>query len=772
MSRPASVPEGESPSPSEETGWDLARSYRWLIAALVLVAVVGLIGWFRGGSEPESANGRLRSCTEVDSNAEDLAVSTRIEIRTGEDGSTELSRTIEAVVPNGWWELEALRSPDPGPTDVHAAQLCLFADIFDDGQVSFKAGESSTVVSSTVEGSIYLLATRECGGGHVDGKIDGLHLRIFSAESCYDTLPLWNAKTVEHEIRIQSVDPTSLRVWPNPTSDKKDGVSWTWDGSQADRQVAIAHRLTRVESFSSRLRASVLEFGTEDLRASIHLGAAPNVLATIALVLLPMMAATATGHQPARWYGLLLAAGVAWGALVIRLDLPKAETDNVIVTALGPVAALAVSGALLTIGSGGWRAWTSRGLAAVATSLVVAATLVGLAVTRDDSSIVDKLDRGPAILLGAATLLATIGLLNTCQLFVVSAIPRPTEPMRAIVVAAGLVVALSVAHATGYLLGWAQVASKLAFGTATATAPSWLIGLTPALIVAVVASQLRGSRAAEGQMTLALSVLLGSTWAVVASPGTVMIAGVVLPLGLLGMTAVFVAIIARSETPNREPSAILAKDLGTSDQTVALFNRGPSKSLRTNLAVAVRAACYLSLPAIAYFSWGLVDELPNRTSGTAALGLSISLVVRWVSWLAAGAVYCIAQSHLPGRLGPIKAAALSTAWFVPAVAIELLEGWQGVVNDRSWLFPGFELVLFLTALSVWYDYRTIASESATPWTHLRAAYRIDRARDILKVVGPAAVASLAVVDQLANGSAADIVRQVAENAPDIIPDPE
>jgi hypothetical protein len=123
-------------------------------------------------------------------------------------------------------------------------------------------------------------------------------------------------------------------------------------------------------------------------------------------------------------------------------------------------------------------------------------------------------------------------------------------------------------------------------------------------------------------------------------------------------------------------------------------------------------------------------------------------------------------TRLPGRFGPLKAVVLSSVWFVAAAAVELGSRWAGRGTGRAWSFPGFQLLLFTSVLSVAYDYRTMKAAGGT-WADLQALYGVERTRNLVAVAVPAALAVLAIAQQLVSGTGLDFVRGIVENVPPI-----
>jgi hypothetical protein len=78
-----------------------------------------------------------------------------------------------------------------------------------------------------------------------------------------------------------------------------------------------------------------------------------------------------------------------------------------------------------------------------------------------------------------------------------------------------------------------------------------------------------------------------------------------------------------------------------------------------------------------------------------------------------------------------------------------------------------QLLLFLAALGVWYDYRTVRAAGGG-WSELRVVYRLKETRRLATYAVPVALALLALGQQVVSGTGTDFVKGVLETVPKLL----
>ena len=118
----------------------------------------------------------------------------------------------------------------------------------------------------------------------------------------------------------------------------------------------------------------------------------------------------------------------------------------------------------------------------------------------------------------------------------------------------------------------------------------------------------------------------------------------------------------------------------------------------------------------------------------------------------------------------MKALWLSGAWFAASAPVAIVDGWTGADPGRVWLFPGLQLLLFLTVLAVLMDFSTVRAWAdddlplAANWSTLLKVYNFEGARKVVLYSAPAAAAVIAIGQQVVSGTGLDFVNSLLSGA--------
>ena len=197
--------------------------------------------------------------------------------------------------------------------------------------------------------------------------------------------------------------------------------------------------------------------------------------------------------------------------------------------------------------------------------------------------------------------------------------------------------------------------------------------------------------------------------------------------------------------------------------------------MRSRANVALAWATLLSVVPVAYLIWGTLTTLPKYNTQPINTSFVLSqIVAEIVRWTLTGWLFGLLVPVLPGRVGPVKALWLAGAWFAASVPIVILDGWTGANPGRGWLFPGLQLLLFLTALAVLVDLSTVhawmggGTSLMASWTILLKVYNFEGVRKIALYAAPAVAAVIAVGQQVATGTSLDFVNSLLSQLPGLL----
>lgn len=222
-----------------------------------------------------------------------------------------------------------------------------------------------------------------------------------------------------------------------------------------------------------------------------------------------------------------------------------------------------------------------------------------------------------------------------------------------------------------------------------------------------------------------------------------------------------------------------------------MVQRGPFRDARARANLALAWGTLLSVVPVAYLIWGTLTALPKNGSDPTNTSYVLSqIVTEIVRWTLTGWLYGLLLPLLPGRVGPVKALWLSGTWFVASAPVAIVDIWTGAGQGRVWLFPGLQLLLFLTALAVLMDLSTVHAWAAREqsraekegreqshtekagkgqswtenWSMLLAVYNFEGARKVALYAVPAVAAVIAIGQQVVSGTGLDFVNSLLSGA--------
>jgi hypothetical protein len=396
--------------------------------------------------------------------------------------------------------------------------------------------------------------------------------------------------------------------------------------------------------------------------------------------------------------------------------------------------------------------------------------------------------------------------------------------------AAGVITVVS-AYALGYelanSLGTAFNAYRIgAVSAASATGQLVIeianIGVFPVIflllpVAATFVAAIVNSTLSSSAITVGVVAVATLAWATTSRALDLNLAGTILPVGAWILTAL-VALSLRKPLhdsaneqaepwlPMREPPQVDSSSRATPrvrlgrwlaqiqpEDTKAppipgtMVQRGPFRDARARANLALAWGTLLSVIPVAYLIWGTLTALPKNGSDPINTSYVLSqIVTEIVRWTLTGWLYGLLLPLIPGRVGPVKALWLSSAWFLASAPVAIVDIWTGAGQGRVWLFPGLQLLLFLTALSVLMDLSTVHAWAAMEksraekegkgqsraekegkdqswtenWSMLREVYNFEGARQVVLYAAPAVVAVIAIGQQVVSGSGLDFVNSL------------
>jgi hypothetical protein len=221
--------------------------------------------------------------------------------------------------------------------------------------------------------------------------------------------------------------------------------------------------------------------------------------------------------------------------------------------------------------------------------------------------------------------------------------------------------------------------------------------------------------------------------------------------------AVLLVLLAARQAPRPDTTSALAE----------LRTRIPRDDVTGNNILAVKIAGFLALIPVAYFAVTALTNLPQNLQGPSdgMLFLVGGILTQLAGWIVIGLVFSVINNRLPGTCGPIRALIVSALYFAVGFVFSLLRGWLHAPADRSWIFFGLQLLLFLLSFSAIWDACILGRLSWSSFDTLRTAYNLQRARSILLYAVPLVLAVIALGQQVATGSGIQFVQGVLNIVP-------
>jgi hypothetical protein len=187
---------------------------------------------------------------------------------------------------------------------------------------------------------------------------------------------------------------------------------------------------------------------------------------------------------------------------------------------------------------------------------------------------------------------------------------------------------------------------------------------------------------------------------------------------------------------------------------------GPRANWASNARFGAVLGLWVGALPIAFFAFTAVRTL-GRPSGnylaSDLLLVVLAVLLNTVFWAVAGFAVTGLYSSLPGRTGPTKAVALWGIWLASAIAAELVAAFPWAPDPTEWVYVALELLLGLVGISVAHDLASVRAVDGN-WRRLLEVYNVHRLRDLSRYLIPLVLAVVGLVQQIASGSAADIVQ--------------
>ena len=734
------------------------RSTWWKVATATMVAVM-IVGFFRGhasGTSPSSLGDTAPPACSASQSQVPATSETTLSVDTRADW-TPITLSVVAEVPSQWWEAVVLRAPRVNGSTRQMALDCLFGlGYFDD--VDAVTSEGKTRIEGKDE-EVFLYSTQECvGAWRIELGYRRLWLSPSEAIRCRPRASLASAPATTVTARVIATHGVP-RVFPPPFRESGDVHEWSWRGGfePPDLNVEVPLSLASYAYISGPDRVKLATIDDTSLQASRWaLAGATSTFITLLFATIVFLAVTMRLRTP---FPLAAFAVVALLLLGVTFELENPKWPFSFTDAWMPVATLGVAASVVT--SGRLRA------AIVAVTAILCA---GLPVAAHMAS--NDFDRFPAVMLAAAVATVSFsGIVVTQEWrWITTSIPQSQESWFPWPVAQGVLATL-VAGSVAYSVAWG-IGNSVKAGRWYAI--SGRLGddmphLAYAYVIPVLAATgfLVILRSWGGTLRPALLAGLAISWALVASPPGLFLFGGGAPVGLLVLVAALLIGVRRREPDEMLTSEVKASGLANTETSRRLLSHGPTDQWTGNLRAAVEVAAVIAVVPVTFFAWASLDTLPIRTEfGVNAAFLVGSLIREAARWVATATVFGLLYRYLPGRIGPLKGLFLSGVWFGAAAVSELINRWAGSDSGRVWTFPALQVVLFLVVLSLVYDYMTIRAAGGT-WADLQTAYGIERTRTAVTYAIPAALAVLAIAQQVASGTGLEFVRGVLEGLPTV-----
>ena len=311
-----------------------------------------------------------------------------------------------------------------------------------------------------------------------------------------------------------------------------------------------------------------------------------------------------------------------------------------------------------------------------------------------------------------------------------------------------------------------------------------LLPVAATLIAATISSTMPASA-----MTVEVVATASLAWAATSRALDLNVVGTSLPVGTWILTALVALSLRKPLRDNSSGQAEpwlpirLSRWLAQEKHEIptdsappgTLVQRGPFSDAHARANLALAWATLLSVIPVAYLVWGTLIALPKNGSQPIETSFVVSqAVTEVVRWTLTGWLYGLLLPMLPGRVGPVKALWLSGAWFAASAPVAIVNIWTGADPGRVWLFPGLQLLLFLTVLGVLTDLSTIRawagahSSLATNWSTLLKVYNFEGTRKVVLYAAPAVAAVIAIGQQVVSGTGLDFVNSLLSGAQSLL----
>lgn len=182
-----------------------------------------------------------------------------------------------------------------------------------------------------------------------------------------------------------------------------------------------------------------------------------------------------------------------------------------------------------------------------------------------------------------------------------------------------------------------------------------------------------------------------------------------------------------------------------------------------NARAAARAAGVLAVVPVGYLLWTVVNDFGSRLHAntdilTTALGGFLELVM----WVVIGFVFGYLYPVLPGRIGPAKALVFSAFWVASCIGPFLVARAAGLDATNITIYRSAQVTLFVTALAVIIDLRTLKAANGT-WRDLRTVYDVETYTELAALVAPAALVAATLAQQIATGAGSDVAATLLDS---------
>jgi Family of unknown function (DUF6185) len=187
----------------------------------------------------------------------------------------------------------------------------------------------------------------------------------------------------------------------------------------------------------------------------------------------------------------------------------------------------------------------------------------------------------------------------------------------------------------------------------------------------------------------------------------------------------------------------------------AVISSGPAPTWWENGLAAVQVGAVLAIVPVGYYLYVFFSRLGHTFAfdvGYRFVGALTGIAGELAVWLVAALVFGILYPHLPGRNGLVKGLVLGSVYLVASLAaVALHESY-----DVQWQFRAFEFLLFMSALGVAVDGKSLRS-SHRSWKELADVYQVHNVRAVAPYAVPVVLSVIVVAQQLLSGDAHDAI---------------